>query len=297
MKILVTGINGQVGWELRHQGQKQGLQILGVDHATLDISNHLAVLATVASSQADLVINCAAYTAVDRAEEDRERAYAVNCDGPAWLAEACSQNRIPLIHISSDYVFDGTASQPYSETDTVSPLGIYGRSKEAGEREVRARLAEHLIIRTSWVYGVHGQNFVKTMLRLAKNNRELKVVADQWGCPTAAGDLAAALLELAAQIAAGVEQWGTYHCCGATATSWHGFAEKLFALCRGRIAHQVEMITAITTEQYPTPAKRPAYSVLNCQKLTRDFHIKMPELAASLDAVIEELALLEQSAP
>ncbi|MBU0681672.1 MAG: dTDP-4-dehydrorhamnose reductase [Proteobacteria bacterium] len=297
MRILVTGINGQVGWELRRQGGNLGVDILGVDHAALDISDRQGVLAAVVSHRPNLVINAAAYTAVDRAEEQEAKAYAVNCDGPAWLAAACSQVKIPLMHISTDYVFDGTAQQPYSEEDAVSPLGVYGRSKEAGEREVRSRLDEHLIIRTSWVYGVHGQNFVKTMLRLGKNHHELKVVADQWGCPTAAADLAAALLKLARQIKAGTKRWGTYHCCGATATTWHGFAEAIFARCRGRIALQVEKVNAISTAEYPTPAKRPSYSVLACQKLAQDFQIRLPELSISLTTVINELALLEQSGP
>ncbi len=297
MKIVVTGINGQVGWELKRQGVQQGLEILGFDHASLDISNRQQVLASVASCRPDLVINCAAYTAVDRAEEEEAKAYAVNRDGPAWLAEACSQVEIPLIQLSTDYVFDGSASQPYIENDPVSPLGVYGRSKEAGEQEVRSRLAEHLIIRTSWVYGVHGHNFVKTMLRLAKDRQELKVVADQWGCPTSAIDLASALLDVAGKIKNGSTHWGTYHCCGATATSWHGFAETLFALCRERIVLAVEKVVAISTEQYPTPAKRPAYSVLNCQKLVRDFQIELPNLTDSLTAIIAELAAQEQSAP
>lgn len=297
MKILVTGINGQVGWELKRQGGKQGVEILGFGHASLDISNRQQVLATVASCRPDLVINCAAYTAVDRAEEEEAKAYAVNRDGPAWLAEACGQVEIPLIQISTDYVFDGSASQPYIENDPVSPLGVYGRSKEAGEQEVRSRLAEHLIIRTSWVYGVHGHNFVKTMLRLATSRQELKVVADQWGCPTSAIDLASALLHVADKINNGSTHWGTYHCCGATATSWHGFAETLFALCRDRITLEVEKVVAISTEQYPTPAKRPAYSVLNCQKLVRDFQIELPKLTDSLTAVIAELVVQEQSAP
>lgn len=295
MKILVTGINGQVGWELQRQGQ--GLAIQGFDHAGLDISHRPAVLATVAAGSPDLVINAAAYTAVDRAEEDEATAQAVNGDGSAWLAEACSLARIPLIHLSTDYVFDGSASHPYDEAEPVSPLGVYGRSKEAGEQAVRRRLAEHLIIRTSWVYGVHGHNFVKTMLRLGKERSALQVVADQWGCPTAAGDLAAALLTLARRIEAGSRQWGTYHCCGATATSWHGFAEQIFALARGRLPLQVEKVHAITTADYPTPARRPAYSVLACDKLARDFQLRLPELRSSLRPVIDELVAREHNSP
>jgi dTDP-4-dehydrorhamnose reductase len=297
MKILVTGINGQVGWELQRQGQRQGFDILGLDRASLDIGNRPAVLETVATLRPALVINSAAYTAVDRAEEDVAMAQAVNSNGPAWLAEACSLARIPLIHLSTDYVFDGSGTRPYLETDPVSPLGVYGASKEAGEQAVRRCLAEHLIIRTSWVYGVHGHNFVKTMLRLGKQRRELKVVADQWGCPTAAGDLAAALLELARRIEAGRGQWGTYHCCGATAINWHGLAEQIFALVRGRLPLQVEKVHAITTADYPTPARRPAYSVLDCHQLARDFQITMPELTVSLTAVLDELVALEHNGP
>lgn len=193
MKILVTGINGQVGWELNRQAAKGARQIIGLDRVALDITDHQAVGHAVACHRPDLLINCAAYTAVDRAEEEEELAQAVNGDGPARLAEACRPRHIPLIHLSTDYVFDGTGVRPYLESDAVAPLGVYGRSKERGERRLREVLPEHVILRTSWVYGVHGHNFVKTMLRLARQHRQLKVVADQWGCPTAAADLAGVL--------------------------------------------------------------------------------------------------------
>ena len=294
MKILVTGINGQVGWELNRQAAKGARQIIGLDRVALDITDHQAVGHAVACHRPDLLINCAAYTAVDRAEEEEELAQAVNGDGPARLAEACRPRHIPLIHLSTDYVFDGTGVRPYLESDAVAPLGVYGRSKERGERRLREVLPEHVILRTSWVYGVHGHNFVKTMLRLARQHRQLKVVAYQWRCPTAAADLAGVLLTLADRIAAGTCHWGTYHCCGATVTTWHGFAEQLFALCQGRIPLKVEQVLAIASADYPTPAKRPAYSVLDCGKLAGRLQITMPPLVESLAAVVDELAVQQE---
>ena len=166
MKILVTGANGQLGWELSRGGTRKGFDILALDRATLDITDQSAVNREVSGSGASVVVNAAAYTAVDQAESEPELAYAVNRDGPAYLASACAEAGVPLFHISTDYVFDGRKKSPYVETDAVSPLGVYGKSKAEGEVEVRSLLRQHIIVRTSWVYGVHGNNFVKTMLRL-----------------------------------------------------------------------------------------------------------------------------------
>jgi dTDP-4-dehydrorhamnose reductase len=212
-----------------------------------------------------MVVNAAAYTAVDQAESESELAFAVNRDGPAFLASACAERKIPLIHISTDYVFDGEKEGPYLETDPLSPLGVYGKSKAAGEMEVRERLAQHLILRTAWLYGVQGGNFVKTMLRLGRERDVIQVVADQYGCPTYAADLSEAILKIAAQLIGGKKAaWGIYHYCGKGVTSWHGFAEAILNLAKEHIQLKVKRIEAITTAEYPTPAKRPANSTLDC---------------------------------
>ena len=248
LKILVTGINGQVGWEVQQRGLRQGHDIVGCSRDVLDITDRQSVLSKIQDTVPDLVINCAAFTAVDKAESEEDKAYAVNRDGAAWLAEGCAAQKIPLIHMSTDYVFDGSASQPYKETDSVNPIGVYGKSKEAGEQEVRKRLPDHLIIRTSWVFGVHGHNFVKTMLRLAGERDELKVVDDQLGCPTFAGDLADGLLKIAERVREGGEiQWGTYHCCGATKVTWHEFASLIVEMARNTLPLQVKRVLAIPT--------------------------------------------------
>lgn len=289
MSILVTGGNGQVGWEVRRRGAGRGCRIIGLDHAGLDITDREAVLRAVKKNAPDMVINGAAYTAVDRAEEEPDLAFAVNRDGPAWLADACAARHIPLIHLSTDYVFDGRADRPYRETAPVGPLGVYAQSKAAGEEEVRARLREHLIVRTSWVYGSHGRNFAKTMLRLGQEQETLRVVNDQRGCPTFAGDLAGALLTMAEKIKASrTDCWGTYHCCGATAVTWHEFATLIFALAGKKHPVKVKNILPISSAAYAARPPRPHYSVLDCGKLERTFGIRLPELSDSLAAFLAE---------
>ena len=211
MKLLVAGAGGQVGHELRRLQWPAGYAVVALDRAGLDIAGHDAVFAAMARHSPDLVINAAAYTAVDKAESEPEAAQAGNCDGPANLAAACREAGVPLIHISTDYVFDGSKEGPYREDDPVKPLGAYGRTKEAGDRAVREALREHVIVRTAWVYSAHGHNFVKTMLRVGAERPVLRVVADQRGCPTSAADIAGALASIVERIAAGEESWGAYH--------------------------------------------------------------------------------------
>ena len=194
MKIVVFGAGGQIGREVCRAAWPPGHTILPLDRKAVDITKSAAVGAMLTRETPDLAINLAAYTAVDRAESEPDQAWAVNCAGAAHIAAACGENATPLIHLSTDYVFDGRKTEPYREDDAVGPLGVYGRSKEAGERAVRAALAQHVILRTAWVFGAHGANFVKTMLRLAAERPVLRVVADQRGCPTAAADIAAALM-------------------------------------------------------------------------------------------------------
>lgn len=274
MRILVIGGNGQLGWELGRIGEKQDFDIISVDLPEFDITDPYAVKKKVNEDGVSLVINAAAYTAVDKAESEQRLAFAVNQDGPAYLAVSCAEVGIPLIHISTDYVFDGKKKGRYFETDTVSPMGVYGKSKAAGEVSVRNQLQEHIIIRTAWLYSIHGQNFVKTMLRLGREKEMLNVVADQYGCPTYAADLAEAILKVANYFRQKLKiVWGTYHYCSKGVTSWHDFAEEIFNLAKKYDEFTVKKVEPITTAEYPTQAKRPANSVLDCTLLGKHFGI------------------------
>lgn len=275
MRLAIVGAKGQVGWELVRRAPMFGHEVLAWDVDELDITDAAAVDRTLATSGADAVINAAAYTAVDRAEQEPTLAFAVNHDGPVHLATACARLNIPLLHISTDYVFDGTKTNPYTEDDPAAPLGVYGQSKWEGDEAVRRLLPRHLILRVSWVFGIHGHNFVKTILRLAREREELRVVADQHGCPTYAGDIADVLLELAGRVGEidANDTWGVYHYCGEPATTWHGFASAIVERAELDEKLKVRTVTVITTADYPTPAARPANSVLDCARLTARFSI------------------------
>ena len=288
MKILVFGASGQIGREVCRAAWPPRYAILPLDRKAVDITKSAAVSAMLARETPDLVINLAAYTAVDRAESDPEVAWAANCAGAAHIAGACDESATPLVHLSTDYVFDGRKTGPYREEDAVGPLGVYGRSKEAGERAVRAAVARHMILRTAWVFGAYGANFVKTMLRLAAERPVLRVVADQRGCPTAAADIAAALMVIAAHIERGEAKWGTYHFVGAGAASWHSFAQAIFDQAAPQLA-ACPQVEPITTEQYPTLARRPMNSVLDCRKIEEVFGISSPPWRTALATVIREL--------
>ncbi|WP_237057889.1 dTDP-4-dehydrorhamnose reductase [Microbulbifer sediminum] len=267
MKILITGKNGQLGQQLQ-QDAPQGAELIALGREDLDITNRDAVFSALAEHRPDVVINAAAYTAVDRAESDVENAYAINATGPENLAQACKECGIRLVHVSTDFVFDGQKSSPYTTEDPTRPLGVYGSSKAAGEAAVQAILPEAAIVRTAWVYSVHGNNFVNTMLRLMNERDQLGVVADQVGTPTWTGTLAKALYALAADECA----HGIYHCTDAGAASWYDFAVAIYeeGKTSGLIpANKQVYITPITTTDYPTPATRPPYSVL--EKRVEDF--------------------------
>ena len=289
MKMVLTGANGQVGWEITRLARDH--ELLALDHAALDITDARAVQRTLEESQAEVVINAAAYTAVDKAEQEPGQAFAVNGDGPQHLAAACHSLRIPLLHLSTDYVFDGTQSRPYREEDAVAPAGVYGRSKWEGEEAVRQTHAAHLILRVSWVFGEHGHNFVKAILRLAREREQLRVVADQYGCPTYAADIARVLLALAEQVATGAQRnrWGTYHYCGIPATTWHGFAQAIVDTARTHEPLRVREVVPITTAEYPTPARRPANSVLDCSRLKERFGIAARPWREGLTATLQAL--------
>ncbi len=295
MKILVIGAYGQLGRELVQQGPALGFEIDAADIDRIDITDAGNVAAFMEKSRPDMVINGAAYTAVDRAETEIDAAFAVNRDGPAILADACNGAEIPLIHVSTDFVFDGEKGAPYTETDPISPIGVYGRSKADGEAEVRNRLDSHLIVRTAWLYGVWGANFVKTMIRLAREREELRVVADQQGCPTSAEDLAGALLKMAQKIEKGDSiQWGTYHYCGAGVTTWHEFAQKSIGYAGEYLSIRVKSVHPIPASDYPTPAKRPPYSAMDCSRIEQHFGVRALPWEERLKRTIGRMAQLDQ---
>jgi dTDP-4-dehydrorhamnose reductase len=290
MTILVTGFAGQVGHELLVRLARRGLPLAGPGRDALDIAQPQQVQAVLRCLRPRLVINAAAYTAVDRAEAEPEQAYAVNRDGPRHLAAACRALDIPLIHISTDYVFSGEQAGPYREDDPVNPMGVYGRSKAEGEQAVRELLVRHIILRTAWVYGARGHNFVKTMLRLGSERDRLRVVADQRGCPTAAGDIAEAILGIAERILEpDFGSWGTYHYCGGGTASWHEFANAIFAIDSELSGRPPCAVDPITTAEYPTPARRPANSVLDCGRLAATFGIAPRPWREALREVLVEL--------
>ena len=275
MKVLVTGSNGQVGYCLVQQLRQQNADFLAIDRDQLDITHRPAVWQTVLDYRPDVIINAAAHTAVDKAESEAEQAFAINRDGAAYLAEAAQQIGAAMLHISTDYVFDGQATQPYTETDATAPQGVYGQSKLAGEQAVLAACSRSIILRTAWVFGEHGHNFVKTMLRLGRERDSLGIVSDQHGAPTYAGDIAAALLHIAHHITQGKPtEYGIYHFSGKPYVSWYQFAEAIFqqAQQQGILANTPQLI-AIATPDYPTPAKRPANSCLQLDKIQQAFGI------------------------
>lgn len=267
MRVLVCGARGQVGHELMRLAP-EWVEPVGLGSAELDITDPQAVSAIVRDVRPELIINASAYTAVDRAESDVAGAYAVNRDGVGYLAAEAQRLGIPLFHISTDYVFSGDASEPYREDQPTRPTGVYGASKLAGEQVLAATCSRYLILRTSWVFGSHGANFVKTMLRLGREREELAVVADQQGCPTSARSIAQALWHSAALWRRdAVLEWGVYHFAGQPAVSWHEFAVEIFRQAResGLLA-RIPRVRPITSQEYPTPARRPLWSVLDCSK-------------------------------
>ncbi|CAI0773281.1 dTDP-4-dehydrorhamnose reductase [Serratia entomophila] len=265
MKVLLTGSKGQLG-SCFCDRLPAGWDVLATDSDSLDITDLARVKQVVADYRPDAIVNAAAYTAVDKAETENELAARINEQGPKNLAQAAAEAGCRLIHVSTDYVFDGQAKTPYREADVTNPLGVYGKTKLDGEIAVAGAHPEAIIIRTAWVFSEYGNNFVKTMLRLAKDRDVLGIVADQRGCPTYAGDIAQAIIDLLQRQAEG----GVYHFCGDKEVSWSEFAEAIFAAAMAQgLLEKSPQVNGITTEQYPTPAKRPAYSSLDCEKIER----------------------------
>lgn len=287
-KILITGAHGQVGHCLTQQAKTSGWDVLAIDRDKLDITDPQAVLALVNEYQPNVIINAAAHTAVDKAETEIGASYAINRDGPKYLAEAAASVGAAILHISTDYVFAGDKDGVYSEADPVSPQGVYGASKLAGEAAVSSANQKHIILRTAWVFGEHGNNFVKTMLRLGLQRDQLGIVADQFGGPTYAGDIAAALLTIAekAVVAPETVAWGIYHFAGEPHVNWHQFAQAIFdKAVAAQLLEKSPQLNALTTADYPTPAKRPANSRLNCSKITAEFGIPPSDWQTALDNI------------
>jgi dTDP-4-dehydrorhamnose reductase len=294
--VVILGSGGQLGWELVRQGRGRGLKISFMDFPEIDISDASSVREALSPLKAGLIVNAAAYTAVERAEEEPEAAFAANREGPANIAAVCREKDIPLVHFSTDFVFNGEKKGAYREDDPVAPLSAYGRSKAAGETALREMLPRHLILRTAWLYGVHGPNFVKTILKLARERKVIRVVADQHGCPTYAADLAGAVIEVAGRFLGGGRViWGTYHYGGGGSATWHGLAEAVVEIAGRYETFQVKKVEPITTAEYPMAARRPANSVLDCSRIAERFGIRPRPWRESLAEMIERLYTREES--
>ncbi|AYH06440.1 dTDP-4-dehydrorhamnose reductase [Pectobacterium parmentieri] len=281
MRILLTGANGQLGRCFQDR-LPAGWEFLATDCGELDITDIEQITRAVDQFKPDAIVNAAAYTSVDKAESEPELAEKINVTGPKYLAIVASKQGIRLVHVSTDYVFDGNASEPYNEDSATNPLSVYGKTKLAGEQAVTKVSPEAMIVRTAWVFSEYGTNFVKTMLRLAKERDTLNIVNDQRGCPTYAGDLAQAIISLLEKNAEG----GIYHYCGDEEVSWYEFAEEIFKVASKRNAiSSAPILTAISTEEYPTPAKRPKYSTLDCFKIN-NFNITQSNWLKEINKII-----------
>ena len=280
--ILVTGANGQLGMELRKQGFTALDEVFYTDAEELDITDKTAVECFVKEHEIDTIINCAAYTAVDRAEEKPELAARINTEAVSHLADVAEKYDCLLIHISTDYVFDGTGEEPYTEKSKTSPESVYGKTKLAGERVVRKSGCCYIIIRTAWLYSVHGHNFVKTILRLADERPEISVVSDQIGTPTYAGDLAKAIVSIMDNDNR-ADYEGIYHFSNEGVCSWFDFAEEIV-----RLGKKSCKVVPVTTAEYPSPTKRPAYSVLDKTKIKRTFDLEIPDWKEALGRMMKE---------
>lgn len=297
MRILLTGANGQVGFALHRSlvahgkivpTTRSGYMPGGATCETADFDQPHSLEALVERVAPDLVVNAAAYTAVDKAESEPDTAHRANAEAVDAVARACAARKIPLVHYSTDYVFPGNAERPWRENDATAPLGVYGASKLAGEEAIRTSGCQHLILRTAWVYGARGHNFLRTMLRLGADRDELRVVADQVGSPTPAVWIAQATALALTRLA---DQSGTWNLVAGGETSWHGFAEAIFEeATRAGLLERAPVVLPVPSSEYPTPARRPAYSRLDTTLLARDFGIRLPDWREGLRQVIGELA-------
>ncbi|THK34644.1 dTDP-4-dehydrorhamnose reductase [Ensifer sp. MPMI2T] len=292
MRLAVTGKSGQIACALKALARPD-LQIFTLGRPELDLARPSTVVSSVRDAAPDIIVSSAAYTAVDKAESEPVEAFAVNRDGAGAVAEAAAELGIPVIHLSTDYVFDGSKPAPYDEGDQTGPVSIYGRSKLEGEIAVAFANPNHTILRTAWVYSPYGHNFVKTMLRLAETRDELNVVADQLGCPTSADDLGVAVVTIAERLLSSpsADLRGIFHLSGTGETSWAGFAKFIFSVYEEITGRPVK-VNDITTAEYPTPARRPANSRLDCHKLEQAFGSRLPDWKESTRRVV--LTLLSE---
>jgi dTDP-4-dehydrorhamnose reductase len=289
--ILVFGAGGQLGQEILFQAAARQIEIFGAARAQADLTDSVAVSSLIATVRPRLIVNCAAYTAVDRAENDSSVAWEVNVIGAANVARAATAVNAPLIHLSTDYVFDGTKPDSYVEDDVISPINVYGRTKAEGEAQVRALAPRHIVLRTAWLYGRFGNNFLKTMLRLAGERAQLRVVIDQEGCPTATQDLAEAIFAIDRKICENDQvPWGTYHFAGDGTTSWHGFAEHIIAV-QARNTNSRPQVLPITTENYLTPARRPSNSRLDSSRFLTAFQHRASPWQARVAELVDALTI------
>lgn len=291
MRLLIAGAQGQLARAMIELAPTAAdVTAFAVGRPALDLTAPASVLSALADFKPDVIVNAAAYTAVDRAEQEPHAAMALNADGPRRLAEAAERRGAVLIHLSTDCVFDGEKPAPYVEDDPTGPISVYGHSKLAGEEAVRAVAERHIIMRTSWVFSPFGTNFVKRMLQLSRDDEDLRVVDDRQGCPTYAPDLAAAILAVARAATAEPERniWGTYHAAGTGAVTWCGFAQEILRLSAARGGPSAAIVP-ITTAEYPTPAKRPANSRLDCSKLAQAFGVALAPWQDGLEACMARL--------
>lgn len=284
-KILITGGAGQLGTALLNHARATEFSITSCSRAELDICQPASIQAAIVKHMPDIIINAAAYTAVDKAEEEASAADHVNHIGAAQIALACQKNQIKLIHLSTDYVFDGGKTGKYHEEDEANPINIYGKTKWQGEQAIREYCASHTILRVSGVFSEYGNNFVKTMLKLARERASVSVVKDQITCPTYAGDIAGVLFEMSMQPA----HLGTFHYCSAEPISWQGFAQEIIDEALKYEEFTTRNIKPVTTVEYPTAAKRPAYSVLDCGKILTAIHVSQPSWRDAIKLVIPKL--------
>lgn len=288
--ILVFGGDGQLGRELADAAAHRALELQALSRHDADIADAAATHRIIERISPSLVVNAAAYTDVERAEAETDEAYRTNSEGARVLATACGHSAIPLVHVSTDFVFDGRKQAPYSETDEVRPLNAYGRSKAAGEAHVMAATDHYAIVRTSWMFSKYGRNFVKTMLTLARDRDEIRVVGDQFGCPTSARSLAAAILDIAPRLSADKSVSGLYHFAGAPATTWYALASHVIA-AQARSTSRTPRVTAISTADFGARAQRPAHSALDCTKIKRVFDIEPADWMSEADAVVDDILL------
>ena len=289
MKILLIGKNGQVGWELRRTLAPLA-EVVAVDYPEISFTDAPALRQFVAATRPDVLVNAAAYTAVDQAEKETELCRQVNAVAPGVLAEEAKKLGALMVHYSTDYIFDGTKPLPYIETDAPNPLGAYGRTKLEGDQAVKASGANHLIFRLCWVYGARGQNFMLTMQRLAREREKLRVVGDQFGCPTWSRMIAETTSLALKQVLAGADRSkfnGEYHLAASGQANWHEFASRIIELMP-EAERKCRVVEKITTAEYPLPAKRPAHSVLDCGKLQKTFGLRLPDWEASLRQVLDK---------